>query len=95
MGLGGQRVSAFDEESMIGSHFSSTTLSPAFPLIPFSLSLQDAVRHTGVLMLHDRRWGEADASLKAIQEPTSGAGDEGPEPPAPKTFEWTIGNYYD
>jgi hypothetical protein len=45
-------------------------------------------------MLRDREWPHADEGLKQIQEPSSGAGDEGPEPAPPKTFEWTVGQYY-
>jgi hypothetical protein len=45
-------------------------------------------------MLRDLQWGTADPSLKAIQEPAAGEGDDGPEPAAPKAFEWTVGEYY-
>lgn len=60
------------------------------------LFLQDASRHTGVLMLRDTAWGTPDSSLKEIQAPEGGKDetDEGPEPGPPAAFEWVVGQYY-
>ena len=54
---------------------------------------KDASRHTGVLLLRDTQWPAPDATLSSISEPVD-AGEDGPEPAAPKTFEWSVGDYY-
>jgi hypothetical protein len=53
----------------------------------------DTSRHTGVLLLRDTQWPAPDATLSAIAEPVE-AGSDGPEPPAPKSFEWEIGHFH-
>jgi hypothetical protein len=59
------------------------------------VSLQAGARSLGVLMLRDAAYGAADEKLRDIQVPVAGAdASEGPEPPAPAPFEWTIGQYY-
>jgi hypothetical protein len=62
---------------------------PAAPAAPprYVPARKDASRHTGVLLLRDLQWGQPDDQLTAIKAPTSGD-DEGPEPPAPRAFEW-------
>jgi len=51
-------------------------------------------RNVGVFLLRDKMWGQPDASLVDIKEPSTGGDDDGPEPPMPKTFEWEVNNYF-
>ncbi len=53
----------------------------------------------GVVVLRDTRPAEPlpeGASLASIKKPTEGKGgpDEGPEPKAPKFFDWALDSYY-
>ena len=52
----------------------------------------------GVVVLRDTRPDESTAGVVAdIKQPTEGKGgpDEGPEPKAPKAFDWPLDSYLD
>lgn len=55
-------------------------------------------RGVGIVVLRDTLGGAPlgeGLTLRAVQRPSEGAtADEGPEPKAPKPFEWTPGDYY-